>query len=81
MLKLLFLSYLLLVVAGTLRAEANTGSPIRQTDSRGLGFIESFIAKFQISRLALLVGGQRSPDDPMLSEPVRPDLRSEDQSS
>src|SRR5215207_9245989 len=31
MLKLPLLSYLLLVVAGTLR-EANTGSPIRQTD-------------------------------------------------
>ena len=30
-------------------------------------------------RTVLLVGGQRSPDDPMLSEPVRPDLRSEDQ--
>ena len=32
-------------------------------------------------RTVLLVGGQRSPDDPMLSEPVRPDLSSEDQSS
>jgi nucleotide-binding universal stress UspA family protein len=32
-------------------------------------------------RTVLLVGGQRSPDDPMLSEPVRPDLRAEDQSS
>jgi nucleotide-binding universal stress UspA family protein len=32
-------------------------------------------------RTVLLVGGQRSPDDPMLSEPVHPDLRSEDQSS
>ncbi len=32
-------------------------------------------------RTVLLVGGQRSPDDPMPSEPVRPDLRSEDQSS
>ena len=32
-------------------------------------------------RTVLLVGGQRSPDDPMLSEPVRPELRSEDQSS
>src|SRR5215212_11876916 len=30
--KLPLLSYVLLVVAGTLRAEANTGSPIRQTD-------------------------------------------------
>ncbi len=30
-------------------------------------------------RTVLLVGGQRSPDDPMLSEPVRPDLTSEDQ--
>ena len=29
-------------------------------------------------RTVLLVGGQRSPDDPMLSEPVRPELRSED---
>ena len=29
----------------------------------------------------LLVGGQRSPDNPMLSEPVRPDVRSEDQPS
>jgi nucleotide-binding universal stress UspA family protein len=29
----------------------------------------------------LLVGGKRSPDDPMLSEPVRSDLRAEDQSS
>ena len=29
----------------------------------------------------LLVGGQRSPDDPMLHEPVRPDLKSEDQPS
>jgi nucleotide-binding universal stress UspA family protein len=29
----------------------------------------------------LLVGGKRSPDDPMLSEPVRPDLGTEDQSS
>ena len=29
----------------------------------------------------LLVGGQRSPDDPMLREPVRPDLNSEDQRS
>ena len=29
----------------------------------------------------LLVGGQRSPDDPMLREPVRPDLKSEDQPS
>jgi hypothetical protein len=29
----------------------------------------------------LLVGGKRSPDDPMLSEPVRPDLKAEDQSS
>src|SRR5829696_7289925 len=28
----LLLSYLLLVIAGTLRAEANTGSTIRQTD-------------------------------------------------
>src|SRR5215217_1692808 len=26
------LSYVLLVIAGTLRAEANTGSPVRQTD-------------------------------------------------
>ena len=34
MLKVPLLSYLLLVVAGTLR-EANTGSPIRQTDPRG----------------------------------------------
>jgi nucleotide-binding universal stress UspA family protein len=32
-------------------------------------------------RTVLLVGGQRSPDDPMLSEPVRPEHRSEDQSS
>jgi nucleotide-binding universal stress UspA family protein len=32
-------------------------------------------------RTVLLVGGQRSPDDPMLSEPVRPDVRSEDQPS
>jgi nucleotide-binding universal stress UspA family protein len=32
-------------------------------------------------RTVLLVGGPRSPDDPMLSEPVRPDLRSEDQSA
>ncbi len=32
-------------------------------------------------RTVLLVGGQRSPDDPMLSEPVRPDLGSEDQPS
>jgi nucleotide-binding universal stress UspA family protein len=32
-------------------------------------------------RTVLLVGGQRSPDDPMLSEPVRPDPRAEDQSS
>jgi len=32
-------------------------------------------------RTVLLVGGQRSPDDPMLSEPVRPDARSEDQPS
>ena len=32
-------------------------------------------------RTVLLVGGHRSPDDPMLSEPVRPELRSEDQSS
>jgi nucleotide-binding universal stress UspA family protein len=32
-------------------------------------------------RTVLLVGGQRSPDDPMLSEPVRPELSSEDQSS
>jgi nucleotide-binding universal stress UspA family protein len=30
-------------------------------------------------RTVLMVGGQRSPDDPMLSEPVRADLRSEDQ--
>src|SRR3990170_2350586 len=29
----------------------------------------------------LLVGGKRTPDDPMLSEPVRPNLRAEDQSS
>jgi nucleotide-binding universal stress UspA family protein len=29
----------------------------------------------------LLVGGKRTPDDPMLSEAVRPDLRAEDQSS
>lgn len=29
----------------------------------------------------LLVGGKRSPDDPMLPEPVRPDLRAEDQPS
>jgi nucleotide-binding universal stress UspA family protein len=29
----------------------------------------------------LLVGGKRSPDDPMLSEPVRPDLKAEGQSS
>ncbi len=29
-------------------------------------------------RTVLLVGGQRSPDDPMLSEPVRPELSSED---
>ena len=29
----------------------------------------------------LLVGGKRSPDDPMLSEPVRPDLKGEGQSS
>src|SRR5215217_7695218 len=28
------LSYLLLVIAGTLRTEANTGSPVRQTDPR-----------------------------------------------
>jgi len=34
MLKRPLLSYLLLVVAGTLRAEANTGAPIRQTDPR-----------------------------------------------
>src|SRR5215218_2135531 len=34
MLKLPLLSYVLLVVAGTLRAEANTGSPICQTDLR-----------------------------------------------
>jgi hypothetical protein len=32
MLRQLLLSYLLLVIAGTLRAEANTGSPVRQTD-------------------------------------------------
>ncbi len=32
-------------------------------------------------RTVLLVGGQRSPDDPMLSEPVSPDPRAEDQSS
>jgi nucleotide-binding universal stress UspA family protein len=32
-------------------------------------------------RTVLLVGGQRSPDNPMLSEPVRPDARSEDQPS
>jgi nucleotide-binding universal stress UspA family protein len=32
-------------------------------------------------RTVLLVGGQRSPDDPMLSEPVRLDLGAEDQSS
>ena len=30
-------------------------------------------------RTVLLVGGQGSRDDPMLSEPVRPDVRSEDQ--
>jgi nucleotide-binding universal stress UspA family protein len=29
----------------------------------------------------LLVGGKLSPDDPMLSKPVRPDLGAEDQSS
>ena len=29
----------------------------------------------------LLVGGKRSPDDPMLSEPLRPDLEAEGQSS
>jgi len=29
----------------------------------------------------LLVGGKRSPDDPMLSEPVHPNLRTEDQPS
>ena len=29
----------------------------------------------------LLVGGKRSPDDPMLSEPVHPDLSAEGQSS
>jgi nucleotide-binding universal stress UspA family protein len=29
----------------------------------------------------LLVGGKRSPDDPMLSEPVRPDLSAEGQGS
>jgi nucleotide-binding universal stress UspA family protein len=29
----------------------------------------------------LLVGGKRTPDDPMLSEPARPDLRAEDQPS
>jgi nucleotide-binding universal stress UspA family protein len=32
-------------------------------------------------RTVLLVGGKRSPDDPMLSEPVRPDLGAEDRSS
>jgi nucleotide-binding universal stress UspA family protein len=32
-------------------------------------------------RTVLLVGGKLSPDDPMLSEPVRPDLGAEDQSS
>ena len=32
-------------------------------------------------RTVLLVGGQRSPEDLMLSEPVRPDVRSEDQQS
>jgi nucleotide-binding universal stress UspA family protein len=32
-------------------------------------------------RTVLMVGGQRSPDDPMLSEPVRPNLRSEEQPS
>ncbi len=32
-------------------------------------------------RTVLLVGGKRSPDDPMLSEPVRPDLGAEDQTS
>ena len=32
-------------------------------------------------RTVLLVGGQRSSDDPMLSEPVRPDPRAEDHSS
>jgi nucleotide-binding universal stress UspA family protein len=32
-------------------------------------------------RTVLLVGGQRSPADPLLSEPGRPDLRSEDQPS
>jgi hypothetical protein len=31
-LEQLILSYLLLVAAGTLRAEANTGSLVRQTD-------------------------------------------------
>ena len=34
MLRQLLLSYLLLVVAGTLRAEANTGSLIHQTEPR-----------------------------------------------
>jgi nucleotide-binding universal stress UspA family protein len=32
-------------------------------------------------RTVLLVGGQRSPADPMLSEPVRSEVRAEDQSS
>src|SRR5918997_6039912 len=47
-------------VASTLRAEATTGSPIRQTDPRRVGFIESFIAMFQTSLLALLACGNRS---------------------
>lgn len=32
-------------------------------------------------RTVLLVGGKRSPDDPMLSEPVRLDLEAEGHSS
>src|SRR5215203_5534397 len=36
MLRRPLLSYLLLLVAGTLRAEANIGAPIRQTDPRRL---------------------------------------------
>src|SRR5918995_2417724 len=59
----LVLSYLLPVVAGTLRAEANTGSPIRQTDPSPLQtvVVECRASAMSFAHLLIASQSRKSP--------------------
>ncbi len=67
-------------------AAEETGADYIMMGTEGMSRLESIMigdvaqeVLRNAERTVLLVGGQRSSDDPVLSEPVRPDLRSEDQ--